>query len=334
MPNAPSPRRRPPVFPPPEFPPRRLPLFARTPPAVFPAILGLIGLGLALRRGSGLLGLPQGLAEALLGAVALLWLFAALAYAVKIARRPGVLVEDLRVLPGRAGLAAGTMGLMALAAVLAPYGTGLARAAILAGLALHGGLALLLAWLMLRGPAELRALTPAWHLSFVGFIVAGLAAPAVGWLGLAEGLLWLCGPVALGIGLASLVQLARRIPPAPLRPLLAIHVAPPALLGLVALSLGKGGLAEALAFVAAALALALAGFARWVTRSGPSPLWAAFTFPLTALAALALSLEGGWSLPGTLLLALALGGVPLIAYRVLKGWASGDLAARTNAATA
>ena len=33
--------RRPKAFPPPEFPPRKLPPFARTPPAVFPVILGL-----------------------------------------------------------------------------------------------------------------------------------------------------------------------------------------------------------------------------------------------------------------------------------------------------
>ena len=35
---------RPKRYPPPEFPPRRAKLFAKTPPAVFPSILGLLGL--------------------------------------------------------------------------------------------------------------------------------------------------------------------------------------------------------------------------------------------------------------------------------------------------
>ena len=39
---------RPKRYPPPEFPPRRAKLFARTPPAIFPPILGLLGLAAAL----------------------------------------------------------------------------------------------------------------------------------------------------------------------------------------------------------------------------------------------------------------------------------------------
>ncbi|MBL9056147.1 MAG: hypothetical protein JNJ84_07720, partial [Rhodobacteraceae bacterium] len=67
--------RRPKSFPPPEFPPRRPALFARTPPAVFPVILGLLGLGLALRRALAALQLPGGLVEAALGALLVLWAF-------------------------------------------------------------------------------------------------------------------------------------------------------------------------------------------------------------------------------------------------------------------
>ena len=39
--------QRPKAFPPPEFPPRKPKLFAKTPPAIFPVVLGLLGLGLA-----------------------------------------------------------------------------------------------------------------------------------------------------------------------------------------------------------------------------------------------------------------------------------------------
>ena len=76
------------------------------PPAVFPVIMGAVGLGLALRRGLEAFGLPSGLAEMFLGVSVALWLFAATGYAVKLMRRPSVLLDDLRVLPGRAGIAA------------------------------------------------------------------------------------------------------------------------------------------------------------------------------------------------------------------------------------
>ena len=41
--------RRPRMYPAPEFPPRKPKLFARTPPAIFPSLLGVLGLGLAYR---------------------------------------------------------------------------------------------------------------------------------------------------------------------------------------------------------------------------------------------------------------------------------------------
>ena len=45
--------RRPRAYPAPEFPPRKPKLFARTPPAIFPSLLGLLGLGLAARKAAG-----------------------------------------------------------------------------------------------------------------------------------------------------------------------------------------------------------------------------------------------------------------------------------------
>ena len=81
-------------------------LWRRVPPAIFPSIMGLFGLGLAWRRGVAAFGLPAGIAETILGAVTLLFLFALVAYSAKFLRRPAVLVEELRILPGRAGVAA------------------------------------------------------------------------------------------------------------------------------------------------------------------------------------------------------------------------------------
>src|SRR5690606_24163389 len=232
---------RPKAYPPPEFPPRRAARFAKVPPAIFPPILGAIGLVLALRRGLAALHLPVEPADFLAGLVLALWAFAAFAYAAKLARRPGVLWEDLRVLPGRAGLASATAGALAAAALLVPFAPGAARVLLFGGLGLHAALALAILAALARMPAEARGVTPVWHLSFVGFIMGGLAAVPLGHETLAQGLFWATLPVAAAIWGISLAQLLRRVPPAPLRPLLAIHVAPAALFSLVAGALGQPG---------------------------------------------------------------------------------------------
>lgn len=330
---APVPRdRRPRIYPAPEFPPRRPALFARMPPAVFPALMGALGLGLALRRGLPALGLPVEIGELVMGAAVALWLFAAFGYLVKLTRRPSVLFEDLRVLPGRAGLSAGSLGLMLAAAALLPYTPGMAQGLMFAGLGLHAAQVLALIYSFATGPAEARMVTPAWHLHFVGFIIGGLSAAPLGLTQLALVILGVTGLVAVAIWAVSLVQLVRRVPPAPLRPLLAIHLAPACLLSSVASLLGLNGWALGLLALAAAIFLALVGAARWITVSGFSPMWGAFTFPLAAFAS-ALYLQG-LDVTGTIALVLALGVVPAVLFRVMKAWAGGSLAARTNAAEA
>ncbi|MBL8561018.1 MAG: tellurium resistance protein, partial [Gemmobacter sp.] len=281
-PNAPPPGYRPKLLPPPQFPLRRPALFARMPPAVFPVLMGALGLGLALRRGLAGFGVASDPAELVLGLAVGLWAFAALGYLLKLARRPAVLLEDLRVLPGRAGLAAASLGLLLVAAALVPYWPGVARGVLAAGLGLHAALAALVLRLWFANPPEAREITPVWHLHFVGFIIGGLAAAPLGMTGLATALLWLTLPVALAIWAASALQLIRRIPPAPLRPLLAIHLAPASLFATVAASLGYERLADAMLVLGALIALALLFALRWLTVSGFSALWGAFTFPLAA----------------------------------------------------
>ena len=309
-------------------------LFRGTPPAIFPSLMGLFGLGLGWRVGAGAFGLPQGLGEAILGAVTLLYLFGLAAYLRKLAARPSVLFEELRVLPGRAGVGAMVLCLYLLAAVLMPYTPGLARVVLLAALPAHGVFVVVLLRVLLTGPAEQRRVTPVWHLNFVGFILAGLSAPALGLVGLGQAVLWGTGVVALLIWAESLRQFLAASVPAPLRPLLAIHLAPAAMLGLVALALGQTGLAGVLAVVAAGLMAALVLSARWLTAAGFTPFWGAFTFPLAATASLWLSLDGVWRLPGGLALVAATLIVPPIAFKVLQLWAKGQLGPKTGAAVA
>ena len=334
MPQTPQVTRRPRAYPPPEFPPRKPKLFARTPPAIFPVLLGLVGLALALRRGAGLIGWSQGPLEALSGALLVGVGFALLALAVKIARRPAVVLQDMAAITGKAGYAAASMTVMASAALIAPYSQTTAFAVLLAGLALHAAQAITVIAVLLRGPAEARGVTPVWHLNFTGFIVGGMAALALQETALAQLILLATLPVAALIWGLSLAQLIARIPPAPLRPLLAIHLAPAALFTTVAQGTGQPLLATAFAGFGAVILLALLVASRWITASGFSPIWGAFTFPLTAATSAALGLPAPWHWAGMALLILSLGAVPVIAWQVLKLWPAGRLAAKTNAAEA
>lgn len=307
-------------------------LWARTPPAVFPAIMGLLGLALAWRRGVGAFALPQGAADLLAGATALLAAFALLALAVKIARRPGVVIEDLRILPGRTGLAAAVLSGWLLAGLIAPHLLGLARGVWVLSALAWGALVVAFIASLLAGPPEQRRVTPAWHLMFTGLIVGALAALTLGWLGLARGLAIPSGVAAVAIWVASALQFRLESPTAPLRPLLAIHLAPVALLGMVAAGLGLPVLAAGLGWASVALLAALVLSARWLLAAGFTPFWGALTFPLAATASLWLTL--GWRLPGGLLLVAATLIIVPIAFQVLKAWASGQLAIKTNAAVA
>lgn len=323
---------RPKSFPPPEFPPRKLPPFARMPPAVFPSVMGLLGLALALFRALETAGLPTAPAELAMGLVAGLWVFCVAGYARKLSLRPGVVRDDLAILPGRAGLAAGSVSAFLTAAILATFAPSLAKVFLPMAFALHALIVVLIIRALLRAPEEARGVTPVWHLVFVGPIVGALAAVPLGWTTLASLILWGTIPLALGIWAASARHLLRRIPPAPLRPLLAIHLAPASLFASVAGLLGYAALAQICVALGALIFLGLLVRGRWITEAGFSALWGAFTFPLAAFATALL--VNGWDLPGVAITACALGVNVTIAVRVLRMWPKGTLATKTNAATA
>lgn len=309
-------------------------LWRRTPPTIFPAVMGLLGLGLGWRRGVAEFVLPQGFADLVLGAVTALALFAVLTYVVKFARRPAVVLEDLRILPGRAGVAAAVLCLYLLAAVFGPIASEQARPLLLLGMGVHAAFTVALIYVFATGPAEQRRVTPVWHLSFTGWVIAAMVALGLGLSGLAMVLFWGSLIAALAIWSISMQQFARETVPAPLRPLLAIHLSPAALLGMTAAGFGATGMAQAFALLTVAgLALALIRI-QWLIEAGFSPLWGAFTFPLVAVANLWLTIGGAWRVPGAVLLIVATIMVPVIAAKIFKLWASGQLALKTNAAIA
>lgn len=329
-----------PHFPPPFQIPPKVGLFRRTPPAIFPAVLGLLGLGIAWKRAVFNFGFPSEIVDVFLGMVTLLFLYCLVAYAAKVVLRPAVLAEDLNVLPGRTGLSALAVAMMALAAILADFAPFVAFPVL--GLGVFGLLAIALRVLpaRLKGADPSGPATPALHLVFVGFVVAPLAGAPLGVEhGILVPLIWYCVLSGALITAITIGPLLRGTGAPPLRPLHAIHLAPPSFIASASVltlqeTLAAASLAWA-ALVFAALLLRL----RWLTEGGFSGFWSAFTFPLTAFAG-ALMLAGsvhGWEslrFGGGVLLVVATLVVPTIAVKVLKLWATGLLAAKTNAAIA
>ena len=309
-------------------------LWRRVPPAVFPPILGLLGLSMAWRRGAPEFGFPVEMAQVLGGAVTLLAGFALLAFAGKIARRPKVLVEDLRILPGRAGAAASVLCVYLIAGLLAPFVPQVADGVLYGGLGLHAALTLVVVYVFATGPKEQRRVSPVFQLIFTGWIVAAVVATGMGKTGLAFPLFWIAMLSAVILWTVQMQQFGAASVPAPLRPLLAIHLAPAALLGTVAQGFNSDAIALVFAVFCAAILLAMIGGLRWLLAAGFSPMWGALTFPMAALANFWLLMGGVWRLPGGLVLVLATLTIPWIAFRILKDWASGSLAIKTNAAAA
>lgn len=315
----------------------KVPFWRRTPPAVFPVVMGLFGLALAWRRAHEALAITPAISDMLLGAVTLLFLFGAASYLAKFIARPGALTDDLKILPGRAGVAAMSLSGMLLAAGLVPFAPGFATALLLAAVAVHAAVALVVGRMIAAAPPEGRMVSPAMHLTFVGFIVAPLAAIPLGMTGFAA----VCFIVALVCAAVIYVVLGagmlKKDTPPPLRPLMAIHLAPVSLFGTAALGLKMPGLAMVFAVLAVLVLAGLLARVRYITAAGFSPLWGAFTFPLAAFSSLMLLLGPQWAgfeVIGILGLACATLSIPVIAYKVLKLWAKGVLAVKTNAAVA
>ncbi len=321
-------------------PPLRLPapgFGRRTPPALFTPVMGLFGLGLAWRSAGSAYGALEGLGDLILGAATLLLAGVLVAWLAKPLRRVAVIGEELRVLPGRTGLAAASLSLMLAAAAMAPLAPRAASVLAFLALTVHVALVVFFVRVLRQGPPEGRVVSPVFHLVFVGFIIGGLVANALGYSFLARWLVWLMlVPAGVIYGLSAR-QLVAGLPPAPLRPLLAIHLSPLCLLALVAHGAGMVAQAQVLAALAAVVFAMFLVSGRWLVAGGFTPLWGAFTFPLAAFAGVLVTLSGGQGVMGAaaaVVLGLATVATGVIAWRIFRLWPGGRLAARTNAAEA
>ncbi|RMD46874.1 MAG: tellurium resistance protein [Alphaproteobacteria bacterium] len=317
-----------------------------TPPALFPPLLGLLGLGLAWGRavpvlealaGPGGAAAAAALGQLLLGAGTLAAVVFLGLYAARLVARPALLMADLSTPPGRAGVAAATMSLMLLGVAAAARRPELARDILYAGLFLHAGVALATVAALARQGWTARLVAPATaHLAFVGEIVAPMGLVATGDAALAEAIVWLSLAAALVIYGASLVAARTHALAPPLRPTLAIHLGPVSLIGIGLQLTGHAELSELFRWLCLAVAAGLLVGIRWITAAGFAPTWGAFTFPAAAFTSHML-LAGPGSAWAWLGLAALIATTVLnihVAARVWLMWPGGRLAAATGARTA
>ncbi len=316
----------------------RQPLWRSTPPAIFPVILGLVGLAHAWRGIGQSFGLPAGFGDILLGTTVALLAFFTLSYAAKLIARPGVLMDDLKSPPGRAGLSAISMSFIVLSVGLLPFGE-VARYVWWFGIILHAVIVVFMVKAIAKAPPEARSVTPFQLLPFVGLSTTPLAGVALGYVLLSQIFTY----ISLAAFAVILFQLAgkfiRTRPPEPLRPPYAIILAPLSLFGMAFGQFGPEAAFVGFYIASWVGALALLVFAKWITKAGFTPMWGSFTFPLATFTNInIMAMAKGYGVVATTgtiaggLIATAL--IFFIAYKALKMWMGRQLAQKTGAAVA
>ena len=313
-------------------------LWRRTPPAIFTVTLGFMGLALAWRNASGVLPIPQEIGDLMLGVSTAYFLFFAVSFVAKVIARPPVVLEDLKVPPARAGVAAFPMAIMLLAAALLPLGvqvplvwwTGVVFYYVATGL---------VAYSIITGAPEARTFSPFQYLAFVGPIVGPIAGIPLGyvtasfWLAMAAMIPY----IAITVGYS--IKLFKVRPPEPLRASLVIVLAPTSLFALAFGQLDIQWAYDLFYWLAMGLAVVMLVMAPWLTKGGWTPVWGSFTFPIATFTNLQImGIEEGTGILATAgLVAGLIISTPLILYIVWmssKTWIRGDLSKKTAAAVA
>ncbi|WP_157133143.1 hypothetical protein [Roseobacter sp. SK209-2-6] len=317
---------------------KRTTLWRRTPPAVFPVCLGLMGLGLGWRNASTILPIAHEIGDLLLGFSTAYFLWFLVLYLAKLAVRPTVIFDDMKRAPARAGVAASAMCMMLLAAALLPLGVSVPQV-WWSGVILQIAASAVVCWSLWREPAATRRFSPFQYLTFVGPIVGPIAGIPLGyvWQSIVLTYAALVAHVVISLGLT--LRLGKTRPPEAMRPSLVIFLSPNCLFAISFGLLGVEGGFWGFYWFSNAVALLLLALTPWLIRGGWSPVWASFTFPLTAflqMQVMAMQKGAGdialFGVIATLLIATPL--VLGIAYRFTLEWVSGELAEKSGAAEA
>lgn len=305
---------------------------------IFAVCLGFIGLGLAWRGAAESQPIPHEIGDMILGFSTAFYLYFLALYVAKIVARPAVLFEDMRLPPARGGIATLAMSALLLAAALQPFNIPV-RQIWWAGVILQIAATVIFLHAFWKEPAPQHSFTPFMYVTFVGPVVGPIAGIPLGyvWESVVLVIMALIPFVVITIGYTLKLVRSRPIPP--LRPALAIYLAP---VGLFAMGFGLLGVEWAFwlfYYWSWAIALILLGLGLWLTEGGWTPIWGAFTFPIATFANVQVMAIGmGASVLGPLgLWAALILGTPLIFYIVYKSvgaWVSGDLSKKSGAATA
>lgn len=275
--------------------------------------LGLGGLGLGWRQAG-----VAWLGEPLMALTALAWLVILGLHASRAWRHPEAALADWRN-PIRCGfVGAASIGMMLTAAALLPHAPDLARALLIPAVVLHLAIGLSLLARVLRGEGSSAMLVPPLMIPLVGNVLAPLflvplGLPMLGWMLFGVGmLLW------LGLQPLLLARLFEAALPPPIRPSLAILLAPSAVGALAVDALGGPPQAFLALYGLAAFTFALLLMVlRHMLGPGFTLGYWGFTFPLAAFTTATMKIAPGvigWGMLG--LATLAIGGIALATLRL------------------
>ncbi len=315
---------------------KREPLWRRTPPAIFPVCLGFMGLGLAWRNAAGILPIPSEIGDLMLGFSTAFFIYFLVFYLAKLVARPSVLFEDMKVPPARAGVAALAMSMMLLAAALLPFDISVPQV-WWTGVVMQIGATAIVMYAIWNEPPEVRAFSPFMYVTFVGPVVGPVAGIPLGYV--TESIILASAAMVpfIIITIGYTIRLMRVRPPHPLRPSLAIFLAPISLFALCFGTLNLDWAFWLFYYWGWLVALILLGLGPWLTAEGWTPIWGAFTFPIATFANVqVLAYTKGATVAGPLGLWAGLSiGTPLIlyiVYRSVLAWVTGELAEKSGAA--
>jgi len=275
--------------------------------------LGLGGLGLAWRKMD-----VWVVSEPLMVLTALAWIVILGLHATRAWKHPGAALADWRN-PLRCGFAgAASIGMMLTAGALLPHAPDVARFVLLVAIALHLAIGLSLLARVLRGEGGPSMLVPPLLIPLVGNVLAPifcapLGLPVLGWMLFGLGmLLWLALHPLL------LARLFEAPLPPPLRPSLAILLAPSAVGALAIEALGGPEPAFLALYGMAAFTFALLLVVlRSMLGSGFALGYWGLTFPLAAFTTATMKLAPIWVSWGMLgLSTLVIGGIALATLRL------------------
>jgi tellurite resistance protein len=271
---------------------------AHLPVTLFASVMGLGGLSLAWRHAGKVWDLPQWPAMTFLALATMAFLVIGMLYALKWARHPAPARAELRD-PVRMTFAPTlTISMLVLATAGQDVAPALASALWWVGALGHlaATLAVLSVWFS-RPDIGLGAVTPAWFIPVVGNVITPLAAAQLGSVELA----WFTFGVGVVFWLGLLPLVLQRVllhdPPLPakLLPTIAIFIAPPAvvMLSWQALTGVPDGPVVRILYSAAMVFVLLlwAQVPRLRSLAFALPWWA-YTFPLAAASAAAISMAG------------------------------------------